>query len=237
MRTFCNILLLLFAITSKIPAQDSLKLELKVFLEGAFINGRMEPTLNIKNLLPLEQPFHSSPWDYDGKEKVTEVPLSIIDWVLIELQNDLESPLIITRRAAFLKQDGMITDLDGSSGLLFDDNISEGNYYVVIKHRNHLPVISSFPINPSAATGVYDFSKDPENYNGSMTIHDSGLYSMCAGDGDLNGIIDTMDCKVVAYDIFQTGYLRGDFDMNGVVNVLDYAPVNKNLHKTTQVPQ
>ncbi|MCB0744556.1 MAG: hypothetical protein KDC67_11675, partial [Ignavibacteriae bacterium] len=59
----------------------------------------------------------------------------------------------VATRAALLKSDGSIVDIDGNSAVSFN-GITSGNYYVVVYHRNHLPIISSQPITFSNEIGV-----------------------------------------------------------------------------------
>ena len=77
---------------------------------------------------------------YSQGESVGIIPSSdIVDWVLVELR--VGTATSAGMRAAFLKNDGTIVDLDGTSPVEFD-GISSGNYYIVVKHRNHLAVMS-----------------------------------------------------------------------------------------------
>ena len=55
---------------------------------------------------------------------------------------------MVGRRAALLKSDGSVVDLDGSSQVKFK-GIVPGNYYIVVRHRNHLPIMSANPVNLS----------------------------------------------------------------------------------------
>ncbi len=118
----------------------SVKLNSKIFLEGPYNSGIMNTTLNSN--LPTDQPYNNSPWNYPGTESVTSIPTGVVDWVLVELRSGLASGTKVARKAALLKSDGTIVDLDGSSPVKFY-GLSDGNYYVVIFHRNHLAVISS----------------------------------------------------------------------------------------------
>ena len=59
----------------------------------------------------------------------------------MSLRNDISSTSIVGQRAGLLKFDGTIVDLDGVSPLAFV--VDEGSYYVVIEHRNHLPIMSA----------------------------------------------------------------------------------------------
>ncbi len=120
-----------------------LTLSVKVFLQGPYIgNSTMSTTLNSKGLLPISQPYNNPPWNYSGTESVTQIPSGVVDWILLKLkENDSTS---VKTRAAFLKNNGNIVDLDGTSPVTLNDILPD-NYYVVVKHRNHLSVMSSDP--------------------------------------------------------------------------------------------
>lgn len=47
---------------------------------------------------------------------------------------------MVKQAAALLDKDGKIVDLDGFSPLKI--NYYEGDYYIVIYHRNHLPIMT-----------------------------------------------------------------------------------------------
>ncbi|MFZ1289758.1 MAG: TIM-barrel domain-containing protein [Melioribacteraceae bacterium] len=120
----------------------TLQLDLKVFLEGPFSSeNNMNTTLLQNDLIPKSQPYNILPWNYEGSENVQEIPDNAVDWVLVELRTseDVKSQI---RRAGFLMNDGVILALDGLSNLTFE-NVLNGDYYIVIYHRNHLPVMSS----------------------------------------------------------------------------------------------
>ncbi|MCB0745978.1 MAG: S8 family serine peptidase [Ignavibacteriae bacterium] len=108
--------------------------QLKVNLEGAFdsFNGEMLTELN--GLIPLTSPYS------EDSRTLQYMPNDIVDWILVELRSTLNSSAI-TSHSALLHRDGRIVADDGMAStirLLADP----GNYYIVIKHRNHLPIIS-----------------------------------------------------------------------------------------------
>lgn len=111
---------------------------IKIFLQGAYQNGEM--TTLISNIMPLSHPFLS---EYNGTENATSIPADVVDWILVELRKPAET--VVARRAAFLRKDGVIVDLDGFSPVFFGGTES-GDYFVAVKHRNHLGVMTSSTI-------------------------------------------------------------------------------------------
>ncbi len=69
-------------------------LDLTVFLEGPFNTSsfEMNTTLNQGTLIPLNQPYNTAPWNYNGTENVTNIPPDIVDWVLVELRETSGGP-------------------------------------------------------------------------------------------------------------------------------------------------
>lgn len=116
--------------------------ELKVFLEGPFFSGSMENTLNTGGQIPLQSPYT------EDEQSISEIPNnSVVDWVLVELRDKNDSDVIVEQKSALILNNGSIVDLDGVSLPQFSKN--DDDYFVVIKHRNHLPVMSSATINLS----------------------------------------------------------------------------------------
>ena len=119
----------------------------KIFLEGNYNLGTMSTALNSSGVLPLMQPYSSLPFNYEGAEKVNSIPNNeIVDWVLLELRSGISSSTFIKKRAALLKSNGNIVDLDGSSPVSFS-GIQNGSYYLVIYQRNHLSIMSLNPLS------------------------------------------------------------------------------------------
>ena len=103
----------------------------------------MTTTLNTNNLIPLNSntAYSTSTYGYTAST-VTSIPDSVVDWVLVELRTGTASGTKVATRAAFLKSDGTIVDTNGISPLQFT-GLGDGNYYVVVRHRNHLAIMSA----------------------------------------------------------------------------------------------
>jgi len=215
----------------------------KVFLQGPYNSGTMTATLNSSGFIPITQPYNISPWNYIGSESVaanffTTQP-NIIDWVLVELRTGTSASSTIATRAAFLKNDGVIVDLDGLSPVLFSV-INSIEYYVVIKHRNHLSVMSSITIGLSGTTALYDFTTSQTKAFGTNAMIDLGgeVFGMIAADANGNGQVQNTDQEFYwALQNGQSGYKEADYNLNGQVQNTDnefyWVPNNG---KGTQVP-
>ncbi len=228
-----SILILLNSTISFSQVSEKVSLEIKLFLQGCYTNDAMSDNLNQENLIPLSQPYNTAPWKYNGKEHVTKIPEGVVDWVLVELTNDTKRSKIIAQKAGFIKTDGEVVSLDGKNPLIFS-NIKNKESYLVIHHRNHLPVMSRNPIIIQNSI-EYDFTNSEEKAYGNSSLTDlgNGIFGLISGDSDSNGQIDNQDFKAVASDLLKVGYLNTDLDMNGVVNILDYKKTNINISKKT----
>lgn len=123
--------------------------EIKIFLEGPYSSSSMNNSLG--SSVPLTQPYSASPWSYTGSE-TTDLSFittnNIVDWVYIELRTGSSAgnaTTVVARRAALVKDNGVIVDTNGSIEIDFG-SVNSGNYYIAVFHRNHLPIISSLPV-------------------------------------------------------------------------------------------
>ena len=118
------------------PDTDHVVVKAKVFLEGPYqAGGYMTAALKTQGYLPNKSP-------YSDHRSVSVIPNDIVDWIYVGLRSEASGPLI-SARSFFLKDDGNIVDLDGSTTELFYDGITPGYYYLVIQHRNHAEIMSA----------------------------------------------------------------------------------------------
>ncbi|MBK7104956.1 MAG: hypothetical protein IPH62_06700 [Ignavibacteriae bacterium] len=130
---------------------EGVTVQTKVFLEGAYNTSLhlMNTTLNDSEELLLTSPFA------EDLITVTNIDASITDWILIELYEDLNNEPIISK-SVFVKNDGWLALEDGSTTIPL--NAPAGNYYIVIKHRNHLTIASAEKISLSGTIPLNDFT-------------------------------------------------------------------------------
>ena len=165
---------------------------IKVFLQGPSSAGAMTTTLNTSGLIPLtsESAYAAGTYGYSASA-VTSIPnTSIVDWLLVELRSDITGATKVAGRAGFLKNDGTVVDIDGASPLSFA-GVSPGNYYVVVRHRNHLSIMSAAPIALSSTSALYDFKTAQTQAYGTnaMAALTGGAFGMIAGDVNQDGIV------------------------------------------------
>lgn len=204
---------------------------IKVYLQGALSNGLMHSGIN--SYLPKNNPFNKLPWNYQGEEKLEIVPGDVIDWMLVELRSDFHSEGY--RKAVLLRNDAQLVDTDGTTELKFH-NSAPGSYYIVLKHRNHLSIISSAKYYISDSPVWIDLTQTTNVHNSCEVaqLNTSGC-AMLSGDCDGNGKIEVLDFRWSKQNINQTGYNAGDLNFNGVVDDADYLMVKDALLKYSSV--
>ncbi|MBN1338975.1 MAG: PKD domain-containing protein [Bacteroidales bacterium] len=202
---------------------------IRVFPEGPYNGVNLTNSLNTYNYLPLYQPYTNYPWFYPGTEQVSVIPFpNVVDWVLLEFRGCCGGPenatpqKIMKRQAAFLMKNGFICDLDGVSNILFNlDTLL--NVYVTVYHRNHLPVMSAYPITKIHNTCDFTVSSS-KAYGGCLAQKElaPGIWGLISGNANGDGAVNNQD-KVDFWmsQAGNSGYWAGDMDMNGNVDNAD----------------
>jgi len=212
-----------------------LNLSVKVLLEGAQngLSPLMHTKLRQDNLIPINQPYNTAPWNYAGTESVASVsafPSNMVDWVLVELREGTPSATgakgttIIEMQAGILLENGNIVGTDGVSDLVFNSLSLGIDYHVLIRHRNHLDIISNSTVTASTNM-VYDFTSSVATAFGGqqLKLMPNGLYAMYAADYTIDGVIqitDFSEWKIQPSILFT--YFVTDGNMDGVVQTTDY---------------
>ncbi len=162
--------------------------DLMVFLAGPYKTAthNMTTVLNTSNLIPLESPYTDAP------VTVGSIPADVTDWIKIELRDPASPTTIISHTSAFLKKDGNIVDLDGTSLPLVKNG--KPTSIVGIMHRNHLFIRTPNTGIDMVNTSLYDFSsaQNMAYDDASVTTNDAmnemsdGAFAMWAGNARSN---------------------------------------------------
>ncbi|RPI03194.1 MAG: hypothetical protein EHM72_02180 [Calditrichaeota bacterium] len=213
--------------------RDFVLLSVKAFLEGAYQGGGLMRTdLTAQNYLPLTSTFSDT-------RVVKRVPTDIVDWVSIELRSSAAGPTV-SQRSFFLKTNGNAVEWDGAITKLSLPDVVSGNYYVVLRQRNHLAIMSALSIALNSATPtLYDFSASLGQFYGSDgKLLEAGIYGAFTGDANSNGQVQNDDKNDFwKAQVGLNGYQSADFNLNGEVQNDDNNDYWKsNVGKGTQVP-
>lgn len=188
-------------------------LALNIFLEGALgKNNLMRDDIRAKELLPLKSPYNLDQ-NLETKQYLNSSVLqktgknAIVDWILIELytSNSITGVPVITK-SALIQRDGDIVNYDGISPVHIEQ-IPEGNYWIMLRHRNHQPVISTsaIPLKKGMINAFVDFCHNTSsNQKENTNVMPSNIHQKRAFFSALKN-----QRKI--------GYEALDYDMNGLL--------------------
>ena len=165
---------------------------------------------------------------------------AIVDWVWVELRSSPTT--VVATRSALLQRDGDIVDMDGTSDVQFPDTY-EGSYYLMIRHRNHLAVMTSAAVSYVGGSPMKDFATmtDAEIFTtvpapaggyAPRKLLETGVYGLWAGNAKTKNLDDWLikyngtnnDRSAILNRVGSTtplnvvsGYYLEDVNLNGQV--------------------
>jgi len=181
---------------------DQVLLDAQIFLGGVYDTGTglMRDDLRAQGLLPTSEPYSALGYSFQGGGGGTvspsvlaqSGPTAIVDWVVVELRSAATPTLVGASRAALLRRDGRVVDVDGVSPLAI--NAASSSYLVALRHRNHLPVLFDQdlffqPAENEEAT-VVNFTEPSSPVYGTDARRPMGsVMALWPGDVDFNGTV------------------------------------------------
>jgi hypothetical protein len=238
----------------------------KVYLQGAYnaSTGWMGDNLRSQGLIPLTEPYTGMTGFTHvggGGETTTNTVLSvtgndaIVDWVFVELRSASDPLVVVATRAALIQRDGDIVDTDGVSPVKFS-GYAYDDYYVAIKHRNHLGLRSAGVLKLTATTTVVDFTSNLSavlappsgaTYDALATVT-AGVYGLWGGNtnGDKsvkmtgfspanNDYLKLLNTLGSSTAIQSAVYSNQDLNMDGTVKMTGFSPANNDYLKLLNI--
>ncbi|QQR87933.1 MAG: delta-60 repeat domain-containing protein [Flavobacteriales bacterium] len=213
-------------------------LSVKVLLEGPFnsVSGLMGDGLRSAGLVPLSEPYSALGYVHvgGGGEATSSAVLSstgndaVVDWVVVELRSMSNAQTVVATKSALVQRDGDVVGPDGTSPLQV--TAPAGSYYVAVRHRNHLGVMTAGTITLGPTTTVVDLTVSGTATFGTNARKTVGTKQVLwAGDVTGNGIIaytgagNDRDPILVAVGgtvptaVVNGQYSRSDVNMDGSI--------------------
>lgn len=222
-------------------------LHLTAILEGSYNTSTqlMNDQLRAEGKIPLEEPYSCLGFTHfggGGSEKIidslgilgTSGSDAIVDWIFVELRDGIDSTQVIATQSALLQRDGdIVNPIDGRPiGFKFF-RVPQDSFFVVLRHRNHLGVMSLESFAKDTCGVYFDFSNPVSPVFGTNALKNvSGVMCLYAGSANQDSQINAVDKN--AYWRPQNGQSfdyhdsTADFNLDGQVNAVD-----KNLYWRT----
>jgi hypothetical protein len=233
---------------------NGVQLTVKMKLEGPYVSGTglMDDGLRVAGIVPLNEPYTALGLVQaagGGGETMAASMLTpsgndaIIDWVRVELRSSADPASIVATKQCLLQRDGDVVTTTGGSTLTF--GVVPGNYYVAVRHRNHLGCMTASALALSTSPVLVDMTLAGTSTWGTQARKDiSGTQVLWTGnavfDAELRYTGSSNDRDAILLAIggvvptaTTTGYSLTDCTMDGVTKYTgsanDRDPILQNI--------
>ena len=188
----------------EIPPTCDKNLNITLFVQGLYIgNGMMRPASN------------GSGNNFGN---------GIADKISIELHSASNySTILYSVSNVYLNTNGTIN--------VTIPSIYYASYYVTIRHRNSVAVVSALPVSFTGNVINYNFTDQASKaYGNNLSYLGDGKWALFAGDVNQDDIVDSGDMNMVdngSYS-FATGYLPADCNGDGLIDSSDMILLDNN---------
>ncbi|MFH1119838.1 MAG: FISUMP domain-containing protein [Bacteroidota bacterium] len=191
--------------------------------ENYYFNGSVGPfpksmnlTLNLEGLFnPATGEMNQAQGNAFQGEVADEITVGIA-------QSTFPYTVIFEKSSVLLYQNGTCQlDIPG---------IYNGEYYLVVSHRNSIETWSAHPVSFTGSSVTYDFSTAVNAAYGNNQKLSGTKYCLFGGDVNQDGTVDTGDISPLDNDaaVFTEGYVATDVNGDGIVDTGDMTFVDNN---------
>jgi hypothetical protein len=228
-----------------------LRLQLNAKLEGPYHLASSKMLTNLSGVIPRIHPYAAAPWNFTAYDSIQSLPSeSLVDWVLLEVRmsNTAAAATGTTVRArvlAFIDENGQLIDTSGNTNGVVMPTDSNGQFYIALYHRTHIPVMSALaatpPVDQVNGAFSYDFTTAVNRAFGTDALVElsSGVWGLYAGrvENTTPFTVDQADRNATWSDRNKLGYEASDAALEGTVDATDRSLTWNNRQKASQIPQ
>lgn len=225
-------------------------LRVRVLLEGAMrgrgdnIASTMGTDLRQRDLVPSTPP-QIYPYTLDplsGAILVPIMPDTIVDWMIVELRSEATGGRTYYQ-TVLLSQNGYLVDPLTTMPVAIA-NVQAGEYHVVLRHRNHLAIMTEqkHRVSPGQRDKIFDFTLGTDIFGGASAMKLLGtengrrLFGMVAGQTSGDDDVLRIDQNLVWDNRDLEGYSIFDTDMDGIISTKDWNLSWNNRERSSAVP-
>lgn len=214
------------------------RLDVRAFLGGSYDpqTGLMRDDLRAGGLLPWLEPYSAMGYVHaggGGGETVAPLRFSatgseaIVDWVVLELRDAGDPASVLHSKSVLLRRDGKVVATDGRSAVSMQ--AVEGDYYVALRHRNHLGMMTAAPVSLGLVPTMVDFTDaDLATWGTDARMELGAISALWPGDADFDGRVKYTGLGNDRDKVLQaiggevptnvvTGYHNADVNLDGAV--------------------
>ncbi|MFZ1319970.1 MAG: endonuclease [Ignavibacteria bacterium] len=148
------------------------------------------------------------------------------DTVTVHLRNSSAPYEIVDSSKAVIDS----VDFTGAFQFL---NITSGNYYIAVTHRNSIETWSNQPLTITQGNpAMYDFTNSALKAFGNNLIQKGSKFCVYSGDVNQDGTVDISDLSQIDNDAynFTSGYVSTDINGDYIVDLTDAAATDNNAN-------
>lgn len=166
------------------------RVNVRSILGGAYVEqqGTMRGDLATQGMLPSTDPYGLGATAGPQVMQLTGLAQPV-DWALVELRSNSNPGQVVASRPALVQRSGNLVTPTGEQTITFP-GVPGGNYHVVVRHRNHLGVMSFQPQLLGNMATMVDFTKTTTATWGTNAQRNvNGTMVLWQGDVSGNGVI------------------------------------------------
>jgi hypothetical protein len=126
---------------------------------------------------------------------------------------------------------------NGQTSLISFARATSGNYYIIVKHRNHIETWSANAMYFSTGNTVnYDFTNSSSKAYGNNMKQVGSVWVLYGGDGNGDGFVNSADYELYKTQFGMWGYKSCDYNGDWFIDGYDYPIQYNNFGKSVIKP-
>jgi hypothetical protein len=174
---------------------------------------------------------------YAGINNVLGIGGTVMDWIKVEIRSASTPATVLQSKSLLLKTNGSVVDVNGAVPVFASQSQP---VKIVIKHRNHIAIMSKTLALFNSGTINYDFTTSltqasNEFDDPAQMVQKNGIWCMWSGDVNIvqdyaiDGTDGTFFNTQFRADVADA-YDRADLNMDGVVDGVDGTLFSNNFY-------